>query len=88
LKSYLKKPFTKIGLLEWLKVKALSSSSSSTKKKKESQWWPIFKAFNPSHVCISLWMLGKGQPIRELKLGGVNHDRVREWVMCQKAHIT
>jgi hypothetical protein len=30
---YLKKPFTKIGLVEWLKVKALSSSPSKTKKK-------------------------------------------------------
>jgi hypothetical protein len=27
-RPYLKKPFTKIGLVEWLKVKALSSSSS------------------------------------------------------------
>jgi hypothetical protein len=32
---YLKKPFTKIGLVEWLKVKALSSSPSTTKKKKK-----------------------------------------------------
>jgi hypothetical protein len=32
--DYLKKPFTKIGLVEWLKVKALSSSPSTTKKKK------------------------------------------------------
>jgi hypothetical protein len=31
---YLKKPITKIGLLEWLKVKALSSSSITAKKKK------------------------------------------------------
>jgi hypothetical protein len=30
-----KKPFTKIGLLEWLRVKVLSSSPSSTKKKKK-----------------------------------------------------
>jgi hypothetical protein len=29
---YLKKPFTKIGLVEWLKVKALSSSPSTAKK--------------------------------------------------------
>jgi hypothetical protein len=29
---YLKKPFTKIGLVEWLKVKALSSSPSTKKK--------------------------------------------------------
>jgi hypothetical protein len=34
---YLEKPFThkKIGLVEWLKMKALSSSSSTTKKKKK-----------------------------------------------------
>jgi hypothetical protein len=31
---YLKKPFTKIGLVEWLKVKALSSSPSTAKNKK------------------------------------------------------
>jgi hypothetical protein len=30
---YLKKSFTKIGLVEWLKVKALSSSLSITKAK-------------------------------------------------------
>jgi hypothetical protein len=30
-RSYLKKPFTKIGLEEWLKVKALSLSPSTTK---------------------------------------------------------
>jgi hypothetical protein len=29
----LKKPFTKIGLVEWLKVKALSSGPSTTKTK-------------------------------------------------------
>jgi hypothetical protein len=33
-RPYLKKPFTKIGLVEWLKVKALSSSPSTAKKKK------------------------------------------------------
>jgi hypothetical protein len=31
---YLEKPFTKIGLVEWLKVKALSSSPRTSKKKK------------------------------------------------------
>jgi hypothetical protein len=31
MRPYLKKPFTKIGLAEWLKVKALSSSPSTTK---------------------------------------------------------
>jgi hypothetical protein len=35
LRPYLKKPFTKIGLVEWLKVKALSSSPSTTKEKKK-----------------------------------------------------
>jgi hypothetical protein len=30
-RPYLKKPFTKIGLVEWLKVKALSSSASTAK---------------------------------------------------------
>jgi hypothetical protein len=33
-RPYLKKPFTKIGLVEWLKMKALSSSISTQKKKK------------------------------------------------------
>jgi hypothetical protein len=32
-RPYLKKPFTKIGLIEWLKVKALSSNPSTAKKK-------------------------------------------------------
>jgi ribosomal protein S21 len=31
----LKKTFTKIGLVEWLKVKALSSNPSTAKKKKK-----------------------------------------------------
>jgi hypothetical protein len=34
-RPYLKTPFTKIGLVEWLKVKALSSSASTAKNKKE-----------------------------------------------------
>jgi hypothetical protein len=32
-RPYLEKPFTKIGLVEWFKVKALSSSPSTAKKK-------------------------------------------------------
>jgi hypothetical protein len=32
-RPYLEKRFTKIGLVEWLKVKALSSSPSTAKKK-------------------------------------------------------
>jgi hypothetical protein len=31
-RPYLEKPFTKIGLVEWLKVKALSSSPSTARK--------------------------------------------------------
>jgi hypothetical protein len=34
-RPYLKTPFTKKGLVEWLKVKALNSSPSSEKKKKK-----------------------------------------------------
>jgi hypothetical protein len=33
-RPYLEKPFTNIGLVEWLKVKALSSSPSTAKEKK------------------------------------------------------
>jgi hypothetical protein len=33
----LKKPFTKIGLVAWLKVKALSSNPSTAKKKKRER---------------------------------------------------
>jgi hypothetical protein len=34
---YLKKPCTKIGLVEWLRVKALSSSPSTAKTKQNKQ---------------------------------------------------
>jgi hypothetical protein len=44
MRPYLKKPFTKTGLVEWLKVKALSSSPSTAKKK--GQVWPY-----PSRYC-------------------------------------
>jgi hypothetical protein len=37
LRDPLEKPFTKIGLVEWLKVKAQSSSPSTTKKKKKKK---------------------------------------------------
>jgi hypothetical protein len=41
-RPYLEKPFTKIGLVEWLKVKVMSSSPSTTKKKgqvyEENEW--------------------------------------------------
>jgi hypothetical protein len=35
-RPYLKIPFTKIGLVEWLKVKVLSSSPRTGKKKKKN----------------------------------------------------
>jgi hypothetical protein len=36
-RPYLEKSFTKIGLVEWLKVKALSSSPRTTKKTKKKK---------------------------------------------------
>jgi hypothetical protein len=33
MRCYLEKPFTKIGLVEWFKVKALSSNPSTSKKR-------------------------------------------------------
>jgi hypothetical protein len=37
LRSYLEKPFTKIVLVEWLKVEVLSSSPRTAKKKKKKK---------------------------------------------------
>jgi hypothetical protein len=37
MRPYLDKPFTKIGLMEWLKVKALSSSPSTGEKQTNKQ---------------------------------------------------
>jgi hypothetical protein len=36
-RPYVEKPFTKIGLVEWLKVKALSSSPSTAKQKRKKE---------------------------------------------------
>jgi hypothetical protein len=36
-RPYLKKPFTKIGLVEWLKVKALSSIPSTAKERERER---------------------------------------------------
>jgi hypothetical protein len=41
----LKKLITKIGLVEWLKVKALSSSSSTEKKKKIAEKLTKFNTY-------------------------------------------
>jgi hypothetical protein len=37
MRPYFEKLFAKIGLMEWLKVKALSSSPSTNKKKRERE---------------------------------------------------
>jgi hypothetical protein len=40
MRPYFKKPFTKIGLGEWVKVKALSSSPTTENKTAKLQMWP------------------------------------------------
>jgi hypothetical protein len=45
-RPYLKKPLTKIGLVEWLKVKALSSSPSTAKKKKDTRVFNDYPSIN------------------------------------------
>jgi hypothetical protein len=52
-RPYLEKPFTKIGLVEWLKVKALSSSPSTAKKQNNNN---NKKTLGPPgiHVAFSL----------------------------------
>jgi hypothetical protein len=37
MRPYLKKPFTEIGLVEWLKVEALSSDPSTTKTNRQKE---------------------------------------------------
>jgi hypothetical protein len=57
---YLEKPFTKIGLMEWLKVKALSSSPSTAKEKKKksgSIWIKEFAMFAQLNFDL-LWVSG------------------------------
>jgi hypothetical protein len=56
-RPYLEKPFTKIGLAEWLKVKALSSNPTPPPKKKKKAWgtllsckisvWRVFACSSP-----------------------------------------
>jgi hypothetical protein len=57
---YLKKPFTKIGLVEWLKVKVMSSSPSTTKKKK-SLGRLLVLAILVFFFC-QYWSLNSGPP--------------------------
>jgi hypothetical protein len=48
MRPYLEKPFTKIGLVEWLKVKALSSSPSTAKQNKK--WQMVLPEFKPQDL--------------------------------------
>jgi hypothetical protein len=58
-RPYLKKPFTKIGLVERLKVKALSSSPSTAKKKgrNTSMYTPYKQRY--SLTCSTTIKIGK-----------------------------
>jgi hypothetical protein len=60
----LEKPFTKIGLVEWLKVKALSSSPSTSKRKErsENRQSPFLKGLSEVTKKVN------GQNTRELEL--------------------
>jgi hypothetical protein len=51
-RPYLEKSFTKIGLVEWLKVKALSSSPTTTKKQKSKKKDRISQTFLPRLASI------------------------------------
>jgi hypothetical protein len=65
----LKKTFTKIGLVEWLKVKALTSSPSTAKKQNKTEkqfgmmitWKPMF--------CSSLWSPSSTRRPSKIKAG-------------------
>jgi hypothetical protein len=61
LRPYLKKPFTKKGLVEWLKVTALSSSSSTRKKKKK-------KIRAPTHFQRNKFRPSKGWEVLGLQI--------------------
>jgi hypothetical protein len=47
MRPYLEKPLTKIGLVDWLKVKALSSSPSTAKKKEKKKKEEFIRASRP-----------------------------------------
>jgi hypothetical protein len=58
MRPYLEKPFTKVGLVEWLKVKALSSNPSTAtttkkiiKERKKKPLWAQPKALVPGQPC-------------------------------------
>jgi hypothetical protein len=51
MRPYLKKPFIKIGLVEWLKVKALSSSPSTSKRKKKQARYLVEHIMKRTSTC-------------------------------------
>jgi phage replication-related protein YjqB (UPF0714/DUF867 family) len=63
MRLYLKKPFPKIELVEWLKVKALSSSPSISKKKKKSYYHVTSASFDQEKTALQssqendIWLL-------------------------------
>jgi hypothetical protein len=54
-RPYLEKPFTKIGLVEWLKMKALSSSPSTEKKKRHRGCFNPHKLEGIKDSILFLW---------------------------------
>jgi hypothetical protein len=67
-----KKPFTKIGLVQWLKVKTLSSSPSTTKKKTKNpviQWlMPVILAPEEAEIRRNVVLAIPGKKLARLHL--------------------
>jgi hypothetical protein len=64
-RPYFEKTFTKIGLVEWLKLKALSSSPSIVKKinLEVSDKVKHFLVIWPSNLTVRLFFLKKNESI-------------------------
>jgi hypothetical protein len=62
MRPYLEKPFTKTGLVEWLKVKALSSSPSTVKKKTKTLRQAAPSSRKPPHFPILLLVAPNQMP--------------------------
>jgi hypothetical protein len=58
----LKKSITKKGLLEWFRVKALSSNSNTKKKKREREFWWLTPVILPSWEAEIRKIMVQGQP--------------------------
>jgi hypothetical protein len=64
MRPYLKNPFTKIGLVEWLKMKALSSSPSTGGEKKKMSAFARGPWLTP--IILAIWEA----EIRRIKVQG------------------